>query len=281
MWGDKLRIVETSAKSALEALKATQAKKKKGSEIYQKAVEINPTLSQQVTEQVFKTYLSNLSNEPESNIAKDVGSHGYYLKEKALAQEVVAPTQEPVFDSLRAKRTEKEKLLYPILQAWLQSKGYRTNDTSLMKEMGRWGNPDITGIMVDETLGAYEIEVVTIEAKISADNFRYDFFESVSHKRFTNRVYFSFASTANFLAQSNEELRYYSEIFKVGVIVVVIEEPHYKKFIDGDLKEIDSDLVDVYELFSAPYEFRQKRWQKEFLNALKITDTKTLWSWGE
>lgn len=281
MWGEKLKIVEDAAISGLEALKATPKKKKKGGDIYKKAIEIDESFSSKVSEQVFKSYLSTISRDSGSRIAKDVGSHGYYLKEIKPEEETIVVDQAQVEEQVsQVKRVEKEKLLYPILEAWIITKGYRTKDTSLMKEMGRWGNPDITGIIVEETLGAYDIEVVTIEAKVSSYNFRYDFFEAVSHKRFANRVYFAFAATPSFLRESNEELRYYSELYKVGVIVVVIEDQHFNSFIKGDLSEIDADMVDVYELFSSPFEPRLKRWQKEFLNALKITDTRSLWSWG-
>lgn len=108
----------------------------------------------------------------------------------------------------------------------------------MMKGMGKWGNQDITGIVVDESLGSYDIELVTIEAKTTNKNYQYDFFEAVSHKRFSNRVYFSFASTANFLRENSDELRYYSELYGVGVVVIALEEPHFNEYTEGKLQKL-------------------------------------------
>lgn len=284
MWGEKVSLVENAAVEALGALKATAKKKKKGSEIYEKACELDPQYAQSVSENVFKSYLSGLSRNPTSRIVKDAGSHGYYLKALAEAPSEAefpdAPEGEGEQEIEKRERRDTEKLLYPILEAWLQSQGYRTKDTSLMKGMGRWGNPDITGIIVDESLGSYDIELATIEAKVTHQSFRYDFFEAVSHKRFANRVYFAFASTANFLRENNEELRYYSELFGVGVVIIALEAPHFEDYKVGKLEEIDTDRVDVYEIFSAPFEARLRRWQKSFLDQLGIANTKELWGWG-
>lgn len=283
MWGDKTNLVENAAIQALEALKATPKKKKKGGEIYKKACDLLENYEQSVSENVFKSYLSGLSRSPTSRIVKDTGSHGYYLKtaEEALEENALVEPEEPPQETEDKKeRKENEKLLYPILEVWLQSQGYRTKDTSSMKGMGRWGNPDITGIIVDESLGSFDIELVTIEAKVTHQNYRYDFFEAVSHKRFANRVYFSFAATSNFLRENSDELRYYSELYGVGVVVIALEEPHFKEYVKGKLNEIDTDRVDVYEVFSAPFEPRLRRWQKTFLEQLGISGTKELWGWG-
>lgn len=283
MWGETTRIVEEATISALEALKAAPKKKKTGSEIYLKSCQLQEDFAQSINESSFKNYLSSLSRTSDSRIVKDAGSHGYYLKEHQIFKELTADNRiviEAEDEGKKQERKENEKLLYPILSTWLQSQGYRTKDTSQMKKMGRWGNPDITGIIVDESLGSYDIELATIEAKITHLNYRYDFFEAVSHKRFANRVYFSFASTANFIRENNEELRYYSELYGVGVVVIVLEDPHFKDYLDGKLEQIDTDRVDVYEIFSATFESRLRRWQKSFLDQLGIRSTKELWGWG-
>lgn len=279
MWGEKSKLVENAARESLQRLGASAANKIKGTDIYRNACNETPGFSEQVSENVFKSYLSNISRDPESRIIKDTGSHGYYLKPER--ETTPASPQIPPGHDEKSARKSNEQLLYPVLSSWLQAKGYRAKDTSNMKSMGRWGNPDITGIMVDEALNTFDIEIVTIEAKITDENFRYDFFEAVSHKRFANRVYFAFAATANFLRENNEELRYYSELYRVGAVVIALENDHYKSYSRGELVEIDTDLVDVYELFSAPFEARLRRWQKQFLEELQISNTRELWSWGE
>jgi hypothetical protein len=283
-WSDKTRDVEEAAISALIKLNATSERKKKGNEIYEKACQIQPDFHTKVNEGNFKSYLSSLSRNSESRIVKDAGSHGYYLREAEPTDELLAdeiPTLEAEDEIKKQERKENEKLIYPILSTWLQSQGYRTKDTSQMRGMGRWGNPDITGIIVDDSLGSYDIELATIEAKVTHLNYRYDFFEAVSHKRFANRVYFAFAATGNFLRENNEELRYYSELYGVGVVVIVLEDPHFKEYIEGKLNQIDTDRVDVYEIFSATFEPRLRRWQKSFLDQLGISTTQALWGWGD
>lgn len=285
MLDNKITLLgEKEAINALEELNANQTNKKKGAEIYTKACQIYPDYTQTVSEKSFKKYLSDLSRNPESRIVKDVGSHGYYLKSVHEEEIEEIPSEEGVLSDEptdKKERKENEKLLYPILEDWLQSQGYRTKDTSLMKAMGRWGNPDVTGIMVDESLGAsFDIEIATIEAKITHKNYRYDFFEAVSHKRFANRVYFAFAAPTNFLRENRDELRYYSELYGVGVVVVALEDAHFQEYTKGQLKEIDMDLVDVSEVLSATFEPRLRRWQKNFLEQLGISNTKELWSWG-
>lgn len=288
MWGDTTKQVEQAAIRALEALKATPKKKKKGSDIFNEACKLIDNYEKTVSENVFKSYLSSLSRDPESRILKDAGSHGYYLKPAEEEKPVEEEEEKKMLDTnpvekqdlMPQVKKENERLLYPILEAWLQSKGYRTKNTSMMKGMGKWGNPDITGIVVDESLGSYYIELVTIEAKTTNKHYQYDFFETVSHKRFSNRVYFSFASTANFLRENSDELRYYSELYGVGVVVIALEEPHFNEYTEGKLTEIDTDRVDVYEVYSAIFEPRLRRWQKTFLEQLGISNTKELWGWG-
>lgn len=79
MWGDTTKQVEQAAIRALEALKATPKKKKKGSDIFNEACKLIDGYEKTVSENVFKSYLSSLSRDPESRILKDAGSHGYYL----------------------------------------------------------------------------------------------------------------------------------------------------------------------------------------------------------
>jgi len=282
-WGETSRIVEDAAIAALEQLLSDGRKDKfSGSDIYHKALGQGGV---EVTENVFKSYLSNLSGNSESRIVKDVGQHGYYLKplEETLDVLVEDKTDEEDGANLpdRERRKEKERVLYPLLKTWLQSRGYRAKDTSAMKAMGRWGNPDITGIKVEESLGTNDIELVSIEAKVTNDAYRYDFFEAVSHKRFANRVYYAFAATTNFLRENNEELRYYSELYGVGIVVLALDSHVFEQLKNGCLESIDTDGVDVYELFSAPHEHRLLRWQKKYLASVGIVDGQTLWGWGD
>lgn len=62
--------------------------------------------------------------------------------------------------------------------------------------------------------------------------------------------------------------------------MVAMESELYEKFVKGETK-LDVEALDIYELYSAPFEPKQIRWQKEFLNALEIENQQALWTWGD
>lgn len=290
-WGERYEAVKQLSVEALEKMGATNCNNKKSAhDIYTKATEMQPDLTFQIPKNSFNSYLSQISKEENSSIVKELGSHGYYFNQNELLNlgNIIDPAQgneEVAGDSGEQSekvkvRNSNEKKLYKLIESWLQSKGFRTKDTSEMKVMGKWGNPDVTGIKVDELLGKHEIEVVTVELKCHNESFNTDFFEAVSHRRFANRTYFGFAAPYKILNQSNDELRYYSELYNVGVIVVAMDEDDFNKYKSGELKEIEEDQIDIHELFTASFEPRQVRWQKKFFQSIGIVDIQSLWKWG-
>ena len=152
----------------------------------------------------FTQYLSNTVKDTESTINCLGRRKGYYLSSVA---EEIAPeeTSEKVTeekdsqesplaeDSLPRKRIQKEALLYTLLESWLVAQGYQSQDVSAGRSLGKWGNPDVAGISALDSFNGLSIELVTIEAKVSLDDWEKWIFEAVSHKRFANRSYFAFA----------------------------------------------------------------------------------------
>jgi hypothetical protein len=267
------------ATESLKKLKAVNFENKKGAdEIYDYIKKNNPSFVKEMPLQNFRVYLSAFIRDDNSEIVKEGGKNGYYLK---IAEEDIS-------EEGKKPKASIEKKLYPILEQWLQQKGYRTKDTSNMKIMGKWGNPDITGIKIDQYLQNTEIEITTIEVKPTFDNFHQLFFEAVSHRRWANRVYFAFAAPSEFLQKDNEELRYFSELFHVGIVVISMEYVIYRKFLKGqiDLDEESSTLnsessYEIYEMSSTLYESKQLKWQKQFLEALGIKNPVDVGSWGK
>jgi hypothetical protein len=182
-----------------------------------------------------------------------------------------------------ATNKQKEKLLYPVLKGWLMGQGYRAKDTSTVKAMGRWGNPDLTGIHVAEQLALFSLEVVTIEAKVSLSDWQYWIFEAVSHRRFANRAYFCFAQPEEGIAKIPQDMRYYSELYGIGVLMVSMDSQQFEQLGNGLLSEpLTVADVDIMQLFSAPYHHVQPRYQDSFCRqGLEITTTQQLLTWGD
>jgi hypothetical protein len=148
---------------------------------------------------------------------------------------------------------------------------------------GIWGNPDIAGIQIISGITGVSVEVVTIEAKATETHWERWFFEAVSHRRFSNRTYFAFAYPAGELDKLDHELRYYSELFRVGVLIVALPKEKYDDLKQGKVKHpFTLDEVDIVELYSAPFNHVLPRFQKHFIEeSLRIKDVLEAATWGE
>ncbi len=238
-----------------------------------------------------------------SNTVKDTGSainclgkrKGYYISKIAketqgeMVQDSTSEhhgsdansTSSNLPSSISQKKTQKEILLYPVLESWLVAQGYQAEDISSGRSLGKWGNPDVAGISALDAFNGLSIELVTIEAKVSLDNWEQWIFEAVSHRRFSNRAYFAFAHPEETISKIPQDMRYYSELYGIGVIVLSMENEKYKKLQSGELTDpLDSEDVEIIEVFSAPYSFVQPKYQLRFCDSLGITCLKELYRWG-
>jgi hypothetical protein len=199
-----------------------------------------------------------------------------------------------VIPSAKKMNVQRESALYPVLRDWLNAKGYWARITATAKSGGTWGNPDVCGIHISEGfLGQREIEVATVEAKVSQDGWRLQFFEAVSHRRFAHRVYFAFAveSAADEVGVESvpdaQELRKYAEEFGIGVLAVFVTSDAMVKLRTGDRAALDAlklDLeeVGVVEVWPAIRRPVQLGATTEFLfRTLKIEDDAALYKFGD
>jgi len=179
----------------------------------------------QIKDENFGAMLSgSISATEMSEIIRPESTQGYFLvpvtKEDKVAIEQAEKEQETKEETDR----NKERILYPVFEKWLLENGNRASDTSANRVMGKWGNPDITGIKIVTDYGLNEIEITTIEAKLSGVKWEYDIFEAVAHRRFANRVYFAFAvdidSKTNF--SRNKKISYYASLYEVGVLILTM-----------------------------------------------------------
>jgi hypothetical protein len=186
-------------------------------------------------------------------------------------------------------KTPREERLYQIFADWLSSNGYQAEDTSTARKGGPWGNPDVVGISATQTIsGTVIYELATIEAKISVANWKREFFEAVSHKRFADRVYFAFAYGAETVTVSDieeyAELREYAEKYRIGIVVVFFDLETYNKLRDGDQNDLNSLSLDegrVEEVWPAILDPSSPFARDEFVRrVLEITDLDDLYSFG-
>lgn len=243
----------------------------------------------------FYQYLSNSVKDTMSAINCKGKKQGYYLS--SIAEEVILNEDEnkesPNSDfgttdtfksdsTATSTRNLKEILLYPMLESWLIAQGCQAKDVSFGRSLGKWGNPDIAGITAIDDFNGSFIELVTIEAKVSLDNWEQWIFEAVSHRRFANRAYFAFAHPEETISKIPQDMRYYAEIYNIGVLVLSLENEKFKQLQAGTLtRALESDDVEVIEVFSAPYNFVQPKYQIQFCKALGISNLRELFRWGK
>lgn len=266
------------------------------SELFESAKIEFPLIFQNFSRATFFQYLSNIAKDTESQINCLGKKKGYYLSaiaksiEKLIEQpqqEVSLVGQELVNKDKEQEKTrsrvQKEVLLYPVLETWLIAQGYQSSDISSGRIMGRWGNPDLAGINAIDNFNGLSLELVTIEAKVSLENWEQWIFEAVAHRRFANRSYFAFAHPDETISKIPKDMRYYAELYNIGVLVLALENDVFTRLVAGELVEpLQVEDVDILEIYSAPYNFVQPRYQLKFCSdALGITSIKKLYQWGK
>jgi hypothetical protein len=277
-----MNVVHESACRALQDLEATSPDSAQdGASIWKKAKSLNPTLS--VPESTFITYLCKLAQDDRSAISCEGRKQGYFFAAEAQRLTEASQPADNGETEKDKKRIEREKLLYPVLIEWARSRGYRADDLSRGTAMGKWGNPDVVGIDLTEHLGSLSLEILTIEAKASHSLWEMWIFECVSHRRFANRAYFAFVYPQDLLSKEFGEMRYYAELFGVGLLVLGVKNEVLEKLRNGELgAPLRSDEVDIRELYSAPHHAVPLKQQKRFCHrAMGCPDIMSLSNWGE
>lgn len=289
-WDEKVNAAKLVAEKVLNEKKIYKWEDRlKAKEIYDNCLEkkyfdniktIFPTLD------LFRPCLSFAVNMPGSIITRLEGSHGYFLSKAQeivikLEKEAKEEAEKKSEDKEEVKEREKEQILYPSLERWLQNHGLRARDTSQIKKLGKWGSPDVTGIKKTEYLNMKEIEITSIEAKTSIKNWEIDIFEAIAHLRYVSRAYFAFAHPASGVSKISEDVRYYCELYGIGLIIVAMSDDLYNNFINGEVKKIDEDDdFTIIEYRPAPLHYVPMEWQKFFLEKIGISESDHLVTWG-
>jgi hypothetical protein len=289
--------IESAAQYVLELLNARSNESAQfGNIVFDKAVIDFP--SEGFVKNTFLQYLSVISKKEDSLINCQGKRKGYYLSEAAktiyeasqqlsqsyeaaalTAESTGAPATLPM--QREAVKVQKELLLYPVLLEWLMERRYRAKNISNNRGLGKWGNPDVAGIKSLDIFNGISIEIVTIEAKVTKDGWEQLIFEAISHRRFANRAYFAFAHPLELFDKLPlDEMRYYAELFNVGILVIQLDTSVFNELINGELTLLDPSTVDIVELNSAPYQLVQPKYQLDFCKAQSIDSLQTLHRWG-
>ncbi len=238
-----------------------------------------PLFSDQQRE-TFIQYLSKHVRDPESPLNSEGQRKGFYIDDAKII--INATSGNIICDDAVKARTAREATLYSVLQSWLVTNGYQAADISNGKLGGKWGNPDLAGIRTSESFQGVSLEVVSIEAKASSNDWERKIFEAVSHLRFANRAYFAYAEPKARQFVQLTDIKYYAEKFGIGVLKLVLENADYDNLSNGnDLKSYSSADVEIQEVCPAPYGYVQHPYQSKFCQNLGINTLKDAHSWGK
>jgi hypothetical protein len=278
---DSYEAVRLAAEHALQRLKATTVESKQTAKAISKVVHEDLRLTLPIARGTFGPYLSTIVGSAKSAItsAGRGSAGGYYLfghAEPATAQSGDA-------GELRTQtHTKFEEQLYPVFHRWLVGQGYNARVTASMRTLGKWSNPDVTGIRVSEHFGRFDIEVATIEVKKDLQNWERHFFEAVSHRRYANRAYFAFPLPESMQGKLPDDMRYYSELYNVGVLTLILSDAEHEAYVAGKPIQADDEYVsDVVEVLTNRSTQVPMGYQRRFCEALEIRDIQGLLTWGE
>lgn len=216
---------------------------------------------------VIYSYLSRAANHDEISKLNSGGPYGGYFIDFKGENEYRAPARvdqnekENEIQDTQFKNLEKH--LYPLVTAWLEASEYVSADVSSLRSGGLWGNPDILGISRMEILGVSEIEIVSVEVKLSDDNWERYIFEAISHKRFANRSWYCYRTTTPY-PPLPKNMAYYAERYKVGIIQIYLTNEEMEKIANNPADSI-AYLDRIQERVRALYEAVPLQEKRSFL----------------
>lgn len=233
-----------------------------------------------LSDSTIKSYLSRAARGDNTSGLSPGERGGYYLDEKVKETNLKLEVVEPVVEARVGKLQQREKKLYPALREWLEQDGYAAEIVANGCGGEKWSNPDVCGIRIESKFGIRDIEIATIEAKIGLNQWRLDLFEAVSHKRFSNRVYFSYLTNKD-ATKIDEDIYLYCEKFKIGLLQTVVENNIYSEILSGKIQDnYKIDIFDIREMIPAPYEYVPVRSLFGFIEQLEIYDDNALFQFG-
>lgn len=295
----KYDLTKRYAEEALEVFLRNNKEKASGAEI-RDWIKENYSDEFEQLEKSLGPWLTRAAQDPTSRIEREPGKYGYKLGARLSVDPVISVGNAAAAhysgdegysgdeEQSPSQYVQREKKLYEAFSYWLAAKGYNASDVSRKKRGGVWGNPDVAGLKITQTLGGgLDIDIASVEAKITIKQWRKDFFEAVSHKRFADRVYFAFAHPSNDVDQSRipdlDALKAYGEKFRVGVAILLLPQVQYEILTGGNgdvlLKTGEYEIIEVWP---AVFDRTSVVEREAFLqDVLEIKDLKQAIEYGE
>lgn len=296
---ERLSLLQSIEKTALEILKSKDASSKDAAILLPEVVTAFKEKQFDVNESTLSAYLSKLTRSGTSAIKSAGKKKGFFFSESSITfPEPIAPTnmsreessvettqvffQGPANASSPKQKEPRlliEKKLYQMIKQWLETEDYNVDVTADKTANGKWGNPDVTGIKVVDTVSENkEVEIITIEVKPNLDQWKQFIFEAVSHTRFANLTYYCFAYPESDRNSLEPELYLYAEEYGLGLLGIEMEQDDYEKF---QRNEYDPKFeeVEIIELQTPRLKFLRPYFREKFLNSLGISSLKELILW--
>ena len=252
--------------------------------------EISKKLDEESAPKDYKIYYALLasSKDETSKIQSRKGKGGgYYLAEPLHEISDTDELKENISVPTKENESEKtlEKHIWPLVRDWLiTSKGIARSSEKVanLKTGGVWSNPDVVGLSPIEDLGFFDVEIATVEVKPSLHNWRYFFFEAVSHKRFSERVYFAYRTNTS-KPKDEDELVAYAEKYGIGLVRIELSDDDFEKLPQWGMLENSekANLLDLcVEVVPAPLETVSLQEKISFLRRIKISSKVDIYEFG-
>lgn len=221
------------------------------------------------------SYLSKAANsDPTSRIRSGGPKGGYWVEPVEEAAPVEKEQDVQPLSTGKGKAVQfYEKDLYPLVELWMEQRGFTAKDVSSVKSGGKWGNPDIIGAERTEVFGAIEIEMASCEVKLSSDSWEQVIFEAISHKRFANRSWYCYRTSLE-ASPLPKGMEYYAERYRVGVVQIELTDDELLSLKNGSAQPIDY-LENVIERVPAIYDFVPLKEQRDLVDRTGLSMTLT------
>lgn len=292
---EKQSLVQIIESTASEILQQKKAVNKDEAVLLPEIVAAFKQRQSNINESTLSAYLSKLARSGTSSIRSAGKKRGFFISPVTLAtaDATQALPVEAVIDHQlasiehpsaalakgREPRQMIEKKLYQMIKEWLETESYSVAVTADKTANGKWGNPDVTGIKVIDTVSENkEIEIITIEIKPNVDQWKQFIFEAVSHTRFANLSYYCFAYPESSRNGHEQELYLYAEEFGIGLLGIEMEDADYQNFLINQYEPKFED-VEIIEIQTPRLKFLRPYFREKFLESLGISCLKDLILW--
>lgn len=232
----------------------------------------------------FKVNLSKVSKNQSSAVNCLGRGKGYFLDSTITEiEEIEEEANNQADEFLDKGEVILEKDVYKFVKEWLfEKENDRVADISNLKRNGKWGNPDLIGLKIEDIFGRPEVEITTVEVKLTDDSWEKWIFEAVAHTRFSNRSYFAFVYPENLISKLDSSgIQMYAEHFGIGVLVMVVDNPLYLSIKKREPLSLENSDVNIIEYRHAPRNETHIKFRKKFFESLDILELNKLYSFGE